>query len=55
MLDHSQLMAREGKFASIKLPSGETRLILVTCMAGGAVSNSDHQLLVSEKLVEADG
>ncbi|MDX1270353.1 50S ribosomal protein L2 [Bizionia paragorgiae] len=46
----AQLMAREGKFASIKLPSGETRLILVTCMATvGAVSNSDHQLLVSGK------
>ena len=46
----AQLMAREGKFATIKLPSGETRLILVTCMAViGAVSNSDHQLLVSGK------
>ena len=46
----AQLMAREGKFATIKLPSGETRLILVTCMAViGVVSNSDHQLLVSGK------
>ncbi|MDA9851075.1 50S ribosomal protein L2 [Flavobacteriaceae bacterium] len=46
----AQLMAREGKFATVKLPSGETRLILVTCMATiGAVSNSDHQLLVSGK------
>jgi large subunit ribosomal protein L2 len=46
----AQLMAREGRFATIKLPSGETRLILVTCMAViGAVSNSDHQLLVSGK------
>ncbi|MEL0645034.1 MULTISPECIES: 50S ribosomal protein L2 [unclassified Olleya] len=46
----AQLMARDGKFATIKLPSGETRLILVTCMATiGAVSNSDHQLLVSGK------
>ena len=46
----AQLMAREGKFATIKLPSGETRLILTTCMATiGAVSNSDHQLLVSGK------
>ena len=46
----AQLMAREGKFATIKLPSGETRLILITCMASiGAVSNSDHQLLVSGK------
>ena len=46
----AQLMAREGKFATIKLPSGETRLILANCMATiGAVSNSDHQLLVSGK------
>ena len=46
----AQLMARDGKFATVKLPSGETRLVLVTCMATvGAVSNSDHQLLVSGK------
>ena len=46
----AQLMARDGKFATIKLPSGETRLILTTCMATvGAISNSDHQLLVSGK------
>ncbi len=46
----AQLMARDGKFATIKMPSGETRLILVTCMAAiGAVSNSDHQLIVSGK------
>ena len=46
----AQLMAREGKYATIKLPSGETRLILLTCKATiGVVSNSDHQLLVSGK------
>jgi large subunit ribosomal protein L2 len=46
----AQLMARDGKFATIKLPSGETRLVLATCMATiGVVSNSDHQLLVSGK------
>lgn len=46
----AQLMARDGKFATVKLPSGETRLILVTCMATiGAISNSDHQLTVSGK------
>ncbi|MGR7813486.1 50S ribosomal protein L2 [Lacinutrix undariae] len=46
----AQLMARDGKFATVKLPSGETRLILVECMATiGVVSNSDHQLLVSGK------
>ena len=46
----AQLMARDGKFATVKLPSGETRLILETCSATiGVVSNSDHQLLVSGK------
>jgi large subunit ribosomal protein L2 len=29
------------------MPSGETRLILLTCSTIGAVSNSDHQLVVS--------
>ncbi len=46
----AQLMAKDGKFVTIKLPSGETRLILANCTATiGAVSNSDHQLLVSGK------
>jgi len=46
----AQLMARDGKFATVKLPSGETRMILATCLATiGVVSNSDHQLLVSGK------
>ncbi|MEO2129309.1 MAG: 50S ribosomal protein L2 [Christiangramia sp.] len=46
----AQLLAREGKYATIKLPSGEIRRILSTCMATiGAVSNSDHQLLISGK------
>jgi len=46
----AQLMARDGKFATVKLPSGETRLILANCLATiGVVSNSDHQLLVSGK------
>jgi len=46
----AQLMARDGKFATVKLPSGETRMILVTCAATiGAMSNSDHQLIVSGK------
>ncbi len=52
----AQLMARDGKFATIKLPSGETRLVLANCMATiGVVSNSDHQLLVLVKQVEQDG
>lgn len=46
----AQLAARDGKFAIIKLPSGETRMILVTCKAMiGTVSNSDHQLEQSGK------
>ena len=45
-----QLMARDGKYATVKMPSGETRMILATCLATiGAVSNSDHQLIVSGK------
>lgn len=38
-----QLTAREGRYATVKLPSGETRKVLVTCLATiGSVSNSDH-------------
>jgi large subunit ribosomal protein L2 len=40
---YAQLAARDGKYAVIKLPSGETRMILVTCLATiGTVSNADH-------------
>ena len=47
---YAQLLAREGKFAVIKLPSGETRMILVTCRATvGVVSNIDHNLESSGK------
>ncbi len=46
----AQLMARDGKYATVKMPSGETRLILQECLATiGAISNSDHQLLVGGK------
>ena len=42
---YAQLTAREGKYATIKLPSGETRMILVACLATiGTVSNADHIL-----------
>ena len=41
----AQLAAREGKFAVLRLPSGETRMVLVACRATvGEVSNSDHNL-----------
>lgn len=47
---YAQLMTREGKFAIIKLPSGETRMILQTCRATiGMVSNTDHSLEKSGK------
>lgn len=40
---YTQLVAREGKYSTVKLPSGETRLVLNTCLATiGTVSNSDH-------------
>jgi large subunit ribosomal protein L2 len=46
----AQLNARDGKYAIVKLPSGETRMILVTCMATiGSVSNSEHNLQRSGK------
>ncbi|MCP2042481.1 large subunit ribosomal protein L2 [Pontibacter sp. HSC-36F09] len=40
---YAQLVAREGRYATIKLPSGELRMVLVKCYATvGTVSNSDH-------------
>jgi len=40
----AQLMARDEKYAQIKLPSGEVRLVPVRCMATiGQVSNPDHE------------
>jgi large subunit ribosomal protein L2 len=43
--NYAQILAREGKYATIKLPSGETRMVLTTCMAViGSVSNSEHML-----------
>ena len=40
---YAQLVAREGKYATLKLPSGEMRMVLTTCTATvGTVSNSDH-------------
>lgn len=47
---YAQLTAKDGKFVVIKLPSGETRLILATCKATiGTVSNSEHMLERSGK------
>ncbi len=44
------LVGREGKYAIVKLPSGEARRILLTCRATiGSTSNPDHQLQVLGK------
>ena len=41
----AQLAAREGTHAILRLPSGETRMVLVSCRATvGVVSNADHNL-----------
>lgn len=47
---YAQLTAKDGAYVVVKLPSGETRLILATCKATiGAVSNSEHMLERSGK------
>ena len=41
----AQLAAREGNYAILRRPSGETRMVLTTCRAVvGTVSNADHNL-----------
>ena len=40
----AQLMAKEGKYAQVRLPSGEVRLIALNCMATiGQIGNLDHE------------
>lgn len=47
---YAQLTSKEGKYAVLKLPSGETRMILVTCKATiGSVSNPDNMHIISGK------
>jgi len=47
---YAQLTNRDGKYAVLKLPSGETRLVLQTCMATiGTVSNSERSIQVLGK------
>lgn len=42
--NYAQLMAKEGRYAHIKLPSGEMRLILAVCRATiGRLGNADHE------------
>jgi len=46
----AQLSAREGKYATLKMPSGEVRMILTTCLATvGTVGNGEHMLQKSGK------
>jgi len=42
----AQLMAKEGKYATLRMPSGEMRLILLKCRATiGQVGNLDHEII----------
>lgn len=42
----AQLMAKEGKYAHLRLPSGEVRLVLVNCRATvGQVGNLEHEII----------
>ena len=47
---YAQLTSREGKYAIVKLPSGESRMVLVSCRATiGIVGNTEHNLERSGK------
>ncbi len=42
----AQLMAKEGKYATLRLPSGEMRLVLLACRATiGQVGNLEHEII----------
>lgn len=47
---YAQLTSRDGKFAILKLPSGESRMVLTSCRATvGTVGNTEHNLEKSGK------
>lgn len=47
---YAQLVARDGKYATLKLPSGEIRMVLKNCMATiGSISNSDQKFEIYGK------
>lgn len=47
---YAQLSARDGNYVILRMPSGETRMVLAACMATiGAVSNPDHSLEIHGK------
>ena len=42
----AQLMAKEGKYATLRLPSGEMRMVPIECRASiGVIGNGDHNLI----------
>ena len=42
----AQLMAKEGKYATLRLPSGEMRMVPLNCRASiGVIGNGDHNLV----------
>ncbi|MBQ1901496.1 MAG: 50S ribosomal protein L2 [Lachnospiraceae bacterium] len=42
----AQLMAKEGKYATLRLPSGEMRMVPINCRASiGQIGNGDHNLV----------
>ena len=42
----AQLMAKEGKYATLRLPSGEMRMVPIICRASiGVIGNGDHNLI----------
>ena len=46
----AQLMAKEGKYATLRLPSGEMRMVPINCRATiGQVGNIDHELITVGK------
>lgn len=48
--NEAQLMGREGKYAQLRLPSGEMRMVLLECKATvGSVGNSEHELITIGK------
>ena len=53
---HAQLLACEGKYATLKMPSGEMRQVLSACQATiGSVSNPDHMNTIMVRQGGEDG
>lgn len=53
---YAQLVAKEGKYATLRLPSGEVRRVLLTCIATvGQVGNVQHENISLERQVVTVG